>query len=863
MKVASESAGTSSSLLPSPSSLLPSLLHVYWALHGIHLILGGITLCSWWKDQTPRLQLSSSTGALSTRLPATHYPLLSLLPSPFSLLQTAAPWILLGLLFWIPGIYLEWPSDPWEHLRRINEWHILDTVTAHTAWMKSSYFLPYSLTGHTSGLSQLNWLNYYYTGICLLLCWQYYRLARACGLGERASMVFVILQALLFGNNVFSFYRYYGISSSIYAQLGAVALTRLALEVAKHTQLSLRSFFSLTSTFAGRPATVIPSTGDSSPSTSPAVLTLDEPRHSHELVERATAGFLQPPPAVYWVLPAATALLLLTAFNHVQGLGIAGLGIGAVIVWKLIEWKRSMFFWLVAGAIVLSISTILWLPRLPLIDSVYRPAGWLNAWYGFTLFSWRSPTVDRAIQILGILGVVNFLAGILLLRRNHVIGWLTAAPLIALALPFVALPFANSLAAQSEGEIIVFHRMIFAIPSGLALTCCLKQMGTQLTVFSFGPFSRSQGFPAIAMIIAGLVSLAPDRPYYNRFWHFFSATPQDLQLRSILPAINSTTVRLRNVRRYRLVATDAMAFVFNTASPVQFSFRERPIGQPMAESINRTAADILSWKATTANVWPTLTRDPLAVDPSAWISVGGSAPEFIRGIADFHASSTALHNPPGRLSEVLTSDTIFLDPTKAFCVELSLKQSTRTRANAYPAIAWYDAEGRLLIANAPLPMGAGNPTGWANGTYSYFGLIAAVAPTTWTTYRASFGLHGVAAVPSNAKSFRVGALLNYNATPDAVIQITNIRVWEKADSETVADGTFPQDASYFIVVPTGRILSSPSSQAGQLSRHWPAQQVPSDLAGGIELMTDALLAGAVSVDPDNMLFELASSRDRQ
>ena len=118
------------------------------------------------------------------------------------------PWFLLALLFYIPGVYLEFPADPWDHYARINEWTWLHTVGEHTAWAKSSYFLAYSLLGRIAPPTpQLFWLDFYYTGACLLLCWQYYRLARAVGLGERASFIFVLVQAFSFGNNIFGFYR--------------------------------------------------------------------------------------------------------------------------------------------------------------------------------------------------------------------------------------------------------------------------------------------------------------------------------------------------------------------------------------------------------------------------------------------------------------------------------------------------------------------------------------------------------------------------------------------------------------------------------------------------------------------------------
>ena len=57
------------------------------------------------------------------------------------------PWLCLGLLFYIPGVYLEFPADPWHHFTKINEWSWVQTVTAHSTWKKSSYFLAYSFIG--------------------------------------------------------------------------------------------------------------------------------------------------------------------------------------------------------------------------------------------------------------------------------------------------------------------------------------------------------------------------------------------------------------------------------------------------------------------------------------------------------------------------------------------------------------------------------------------------------------------------------------------------------------------------------------------------------------------------------------------
>jgi hypothetical protein len=453
-------------------------------------------------------------------------------------LERLAPWLLLGLLFYIPGVYLEYPADPWEHYRRINAWQIANTVGEAWPWDKTSYFLAYSLIGRIAPPTrQLFWLDFYYTGCCLLLCWQYYRLARAVGLGKRASMLFVILQSVMFGNNIFGFYRYYAISSSIFAQLGAVALTRVAIEYASQKfqvprtkDQGARAKEQVTSTkeqgassketFSAFARLCAPLRLKRFGQPAPPLSSLPPVKSSHELAEgaeqrtndlttesqsyRASDGkirdrsikgptsstLLTPLPPVKWfgLFPsrfplsafasaavAALALLALIAFNHQQGLGIAGLGLLGVAVWRLIEWKRSMIWWLTATALVLSVVAIRWFPRDPAIDQIYRPGGWLTSWYGFNLFAFNLPVGDRMLQIVGTFGLANLVAAVLLLRRNSLVGWLTITPLIALSLPFIAIPLADSIVRHGDvSEIITYQRMLFAIPPSLALIALLE-----------------------------------------------------------------------------------------------------------------------------------------------------------------------------------------------------------------------------------------------------------------------------------------------------------------------------------------------------------------------------------------------------
>jgi hypothetical protein len=55
------------------------------------------------------------------------------------------------------------------------------------------------------------------------------------------------------------------------------------------------------------------------------------------------------------------------------------------------------------------------------------------------------------------------------------------------------------------------------------------------------------------------------------------------------------------------------------------------------------------------------------------------------------------------------------------------------------------------------------------------------------------------------------------------------------------------------------MLWTNASQAGQVSRHWPANQVAIDLAGGTELAAVAHTAKGAAIDSGNVFFELNES----
>jgi hypothetical protein len=282
-------------------------------------------------------------------------------------------------------------------------------------------------------------------------------------------------------------------------------------------------------------------------------------------------------------------MLALTAFNHVQGLGIAGLGLLAVVVWRLIEWKRSMVFWLAAAAIALSIAAILWWPRNPALDAAYRPVGWLTAWYGFNLFSPSSPAFDRMLQILGLFGVVNFAAGLVLLRRNHVAGWLTVFPILALCLPFISIPFASALAQYNSdwNQILTFHRMLLALPVGLALVALgaaklpvaghggqrfghflvdlVRPFSDRLSPLVVRLSSTTFRFSISACWVGTLAALAivsAQGPFNNRCWNVLMRPPEDLSMAPITAVLQDPAIRqLCGAAEPRVLTTPGHGYV--------------------------------------------------------------------------------------------------------------------------------------------------------------------------------------------------------------------------------------------------------------------------------------------------------------
>jgi len=369
-------------------ALIPSLLHVFWILHACHLLFAGLALRAWW---------FASPGPRDWR----------------TVLWDLAPWLGLALLFWIPGFYLEWPSDPWDHLRRINEWHFHEAVLSHSAWQKSSYFLAYSLSAAASWSLQSSLLRLFYTGLCLLLAYQFYRLAWALGLGRSLAMVATLVACLMLGNSAFSFHRYYGLSSSILGEMAVFAGLRLALEAAAR------------------------------------------------------------PTQAWRLAPAFLVLLGLAGMNHPQAAVTIAIGLFGIACWLLSRGRRrviiaTLVLWLLGNVAV----ALAW-PRSPALLAL-MDQGWFSFTGGLDLLNPFSPAQTAALQVLGGLGCANLLAAFWMLRRNHPLAWICFAPVLLLLSPLVAIPLADVF-LRTHQPMVVFQRLLLGIPAGLALVVGLSE----------------------------------------------------------------------------------------------------------------------------------------------------------------------------------------------------------------------------------------------------------------------------------------------------------------------------------------------------------------------------------------------------
>ena len=128
------------------------------------------------------------------------------------------------------------------------------------------------------------------------------------------------------------------------------------------------------------------------------------------------------------------------------------------------------------------------------------------------------------------------------------------------------------------------------------------------------------------------------------------------------------------------------------------------------------------------------------------------------------------------------SNRIPIDAGKNYRVSTNAIQLSGTAKN-YLLVAFYDSAGALISGS-----GSG-ATGWTSlGTYFYWQVANQSFPASWTKYTHTFGPDSQATIPSNAKSFAIGALVIRDVASGDVY-FSDFRVEESVDASLVVDGS--------------------------------------------------------------------------
>ena len=234
----------------------------------------------------------------------------------------------------------------------------------------------------------------------------------------------------------------------------------------------------------------------------------------------------------------------------------------------------------------------------------------------------------------------------------------------------------------------------------------------------------------------------------------------------------------------------------NTLDAAKITANSITAGQIAAGAIGATqiaAKSITTGKLLVTGIGSELNPDPTCKDVSAWGGINSPNTALVNmvmvtGLADAPNGSTAIGTTIGTRVDPW-SDLIPLDHNKNYRLQCYVRQLTATAGIVYLSVGWFNASGVNLTANAAQPAGAGSPDGWSNGAQSYWGLTADVPSTDWTLYTFAFGPSEVGKIPTNARFFKIGALLNQNIVAGCTVQMTGLRVMEKSGADLIVDGS--------------------------------------------------------------------------
>ncbi|NER23878.1 MAG: hypothetical protein F6J96_24870 [Symploca sp. SIO1C2] len=385
-------------------------------------------------------------------------------------LATILFWVFLAILFLLPGAYLEFPSDPWEHFRRIFSWSAYSSVNEHPIDYKFTYFWGWTLMSQFQPLYRRIALDLYSAFWQLLLAYQFYLLALRLGFDKSWAKVQVVATIFLFGTNLFGFYRYYALSSTPLAYIAY-----------------LRSLIILINVKDG---------------------------------DNKQLAYLLP-------------LALIMYYNHIQELLLLFISGFGLVLDYLTDRRQQRKIVYVTVAIAMPIALILGAYVVSNPQLLAEPASsrlslpHVSSLGVFRIWDPKLPYFET----IAVHGVISLLLAVAWLAKHKTIALLTLTPYLLMLFPPFVLSFVVAMASGHYSNYGTY-RVLYAFPTSFMLVLGIKEILILFTKKIKLHLSNFK-LLLLIFILVSIIAFPAIYPYRGRFWFQVYQPPAKLSFKSI------------------------------------------------------------------------------------------------------------------------------------------------------------------------------------------------------------------------------------------------------------------------------------------------------------------------------------------
>ncbi len=356
-------------------------------------------------------------------------------------------WALLGLGFLLPGAYLEFPADPWEHFRRLHAWDP-GAALRHSPWaFRFAYFWGWTFFSVVPLIHQRLMADVYSGFWQMLLAYQFYLFGFRLSGSRTWALVHVVGVVALFGNNMFGFFRYYALASTMLAYIAYLAAAMTVLDVLEGRRPARRAIPTLVATVC--------------------LMVFNHTQECLLLILFSLAATF----AVVWMRLSPRMRLSIAAVS------LAGFGLSLLVA---------------RGAMAYPAAFHLTPSRF------YYP--WMSKWGVFRLWDVNL----TYFTTMGLHGILAVLLGVVLWRSRPLIALLTLAPVIVLTVPWFAIPL-----AQIGPPLPFTYRVLFLLPTSVILITAFQVAARFVDGASGRANGLLQGAGLVLILVLGLYERTP------------------------------------------------------------------------------------------------------------------------------------------------------------------------------------------------------------------------------------------------------------------------------------------------------------------------------------------------------------------